>query len=204
MSSSVPFWKAFLGTCAGRQIFYSLRFNSWGRIILHLLLLSIITGFVTAYVEQSRQQGLFEAGKISFTNVFGKEICIDSRRVPWTWVCPAESPEKPREILLPNGGCFYYTALSRTVPESLKNVTGAILVWTPSSLAAALPMGNGIYDFAVVDEKGAVTRGRGGIEEIKKVFQNVPSKFSPAPEKCRKENVNDIFDGMWFLFGFFN
>ena len=201
MNSAVPFFKALYGTCTGRDIFYALRFHSWGRIIWHLLLLSIITGFITAYVDQSRRKSLFEAGKISFTNVFGERICIDKQRAPWTWVCPAVSPEKPREISLPNGGCFYYTACSRQVPESLKKATGVILVWTPAALALAVPTGNGTYDFTAVDEKGRVTRSSGGIEQIKKVFQDVPEKFPLPPDQLSRENVNDVFDAVWFLFG---
>ena len=202
MSSAVPFYKALWGTCTGRECFYALRFNSWGRVIVHLLLLSIITGFLTAWVDQERKKGLFEAGKISFTNVFGEQICVDDRRAPWNWVCPAAFPEKPREIALPNGGCFYYTALSRTVPESLKRVTGLILVWTPASLAVAVPAGNNTYDFAHVDENGNVTRDSGGIDEIRKFFQGAPEKFPLVPEKCRKESVNTVFDSVWFLLGF--
>ena len=121
MIPAVPFFKALWGTCTGRDIFYALRYHSWGRVIWHLLLLCIITALITAYAEQRRGAGLFEAGKLAFTSVFGDKISVDDHRNPWSWVAPVSLPEKPREISLPNGGRFYYTALSRSVPDSLKN-----------------------------------------------------------------------------------
>ena len=65
MSSPVPFWKAFLGTCAGRRIFYSLRFNSWGRVIWHLFLLSFITGVITGAADAAA----VKAAKLTISGV---------------------------------------------------------------------------------------------------------------------------------------
>ena len=203
MIPAVPFFKALWGTCTGRDIFYALRYHSWGRVIWHLLLLCIITALITAYAEQRRGAGLFEAGKLAFTSVFGDKISVDDHRNPWSWVAPVSLPEKPREISLPNGGRFYYTALSRRVPDSLKNVNGPVLVWTPAALALALPVGGGRYDFAMVDGQGKMTRDSGGIELVSKVFQEVPQKFAVAPEKLRQESVDDVFGAVWFLYGFF-
>ena len=59
----IPFWKALLGTCAGRKIFYSLRFNSWGRVIWHLFLLSFITAVITGNVQHSRLTDYVEASR---------------------------------------------------------------------------------------------------------------------------------------------
>lgn len=203
MTSTVPFFKALFGTCTGRDIFYALRLHSWGRTIWHLLLLSIVTGLITAYADLNRHEGVLKAGKISFVNIFGEKICVDDQRAPWSWVCPATSPEKPRELLLPNGGRFYYTALSRTVPESLKSATGVVLVWTPSALALAVPTVNGSYDIATVNAAGRMSRTSGGPEMVQKLFKNVPEKFPQDPAKLRQESVNNVFDAMWFVYAFF-
>lgn len=202
MTSPVSFFKAFFGTCSGRDIFYALRLNSWGRCIWHLLILSIITAFITAYAEQRRTAGLFEAAKLSFINSFGSSICVDKQSSAWNWVCPAAAPTLPREIPMPNGGRFYYTGLSRSVPESLKTVSGMVLVWTPEALTLALPLSGGSYDVATVSRYGTMNRAEGSMELVRKVFRNAPEKFSVPPEKLRQESVNDIWDGVSLLLGF--
>ena len=202
MNSPVPFWKAFLGTCAGRQIFYSLRFNSWGRVIWHLFLLSFITGVITGNVQNSRLTDYVEASRIAFSDTFGKEICIDQKRTPWNWVCPAEDPAKPRELALPGGGRFFYTGLSRQVPASLKTTSGTIIVWTPTRFAMAVPDKNGTFDCASIDEKGRISRSSGTLDRVEKFFSAVPEKLPGSVEKMNRESVKTVFENVSALLNF--
>ena len=198
----IPFWKALLGTCAGRKIFYSLRFNSWGRVIWHLFLLSFITAVITGNVQHSRLTDYVEASRIAFSDTFGKEICIDQQRNPWNWVCPAKDPAKPRELALPGGGRFFYTGLSRQVPASLKTTTGAVLVWTPVSFSMAVPDKEGAFDCASIDKKGKLVRSSGSIEQVEKFFTSAPEKMPLSPEKMERESVKTVFENVSALLNF--
>ena len=202
MSSPVSFLKAFFGTCSGRRIFYDLRFNSWGRCIFHIFLLSIISGVIIGQAQIRRAKGSIEAAEAAFTNIFGKEICIDTKRSALNWVCPAQDPARPREMALPGGGRFYYTGVSTSVPDSVKNVTGALIVWTPDNFAMAVPAGDNTCDIAVMAADGKIKRSRGSLKMVEDIFKDKGKKLPADPGKLEKESVSDIFYGISALLGF--
>ena len=202
MKSSVSFFKAFFGACSGRQIFYALRLNSWGRCIFHIFLLSIITGVIIGQVQLRRAQGSIDAAEAAFTNIFGKEICIDPKRSTWNWVCPARDAAFAREMALPGGGRFYYTGVSNSVPESLKNVTGSIIVWSPEKFAMAIPAGDNTYNSIVINDDGKMKRSTGSLKPITDVFEEKGKDLPDDPQKLEKEEVSDIFLGISTLLGF--
>ena len=202
MSSPVSFLKAFFGTCSGRGIFYALRFNSWGRCIFHIFLLSIISGVIIGQAQIRRAKGSIEAAEVAFTNIFGKEICIDEKRSTWNWVCPAQDSAFAREMALPGGGRFYYTGVASTVPESLKNVTGPLIVWSPDTFAMAVPAGDNSYNSIVISADGTMKRSRGSLKVVTDVFKEKGKKLPADPGKLKKESVSDIFYGISALLGF--
>ena len=202
MSTPVSFLKAFFGTCSGREIFYALRHNSWGRCIFHIFLLSIISGVIIGQVQLRRVQGTLEAARIAFTNTFGKEICVDAKRSTWNWVCPALDPAFAREMALPGGGRFYYTGVSNSVPDSVKTVTGSIIVWSPDTFAMAMPAGTNTYNSIVIKADGTMERATGSLDAVTDIFKAEGKKLPADPGKMEKESVSDIFLGISALLGF--
>ena len=128
------FFRAFFGTCRGRTVFASLRHQSWGKTVLHLFILSLITGTIVGGIRSCRVNNGVAALEAAFTETFGRELRIDrAKSAPFCALIPAEDPGKPREMALPGRGRLYYTGTARQVPESLKDSRPFLVIWRPDA-----------------------------------------------------------------------
>lgn len=198
MTPRAGFFKAFFGSCCGRNIFYTLRHHSWKRTLFHLFLLSMITGFFIGNARSQRFSTLVDAAEAAFTSVFGDKIWVSTPQNSWNWVAPVKDPLKPREMALPGGGRLYYTGSSKTLPASLKSVTGITVVWSPEALGIAVPGANG-GDCVIIERASArIDRFTGTNAALEKIFKKAPGKL-PA-EKMTEENANTFFMVIQFLY----
>ena len=203
MTQSVGFLKSFTGCCCGRYIFYTLRHHSWGRTLLHLFLLSLITGIIIGQVKTERFRGQLETFQAVFTGIFGEEIYVTPQAGNWNWIAPVQNPLAPRETTIPGGGKFYYTGNARKIPASLKNVTGTAVVWSPEMLGIAVPAGHGTFNCVTVrTATGEIDRFTGTPASLEKIFTNAPAGI-PRQEMLKKESVSEFFSGLSALLSFF-
>ena len=199
MTPRAGFFKAFFGSCCGRDIFYTLRHHSWVRCLTHLFLLSLITGCIIGNVQSRRFSSLIDASQTAFTALFGQSVWVTPPTGSWNWVAPVKDPLKPREMTLPGGGRLYYTGSSRAIPKSLKEISGAAVVWSPSELGISVPVANGEYNCVIINRASArIDRFSGTNASLEKIFQKAPEKL-PA-EKLSEENVDIFFAVIHFLF----
>lgn len=197
------FFRALLGSCCGRDIFYILRTHSWGRTLFHLFLLSLITGVIISHVRFERVSGWITAAEEVFTEVFGKEICVTDKVGTWNWVCPVKDPLTPRKIALPQGGMLYYTGNSSVVPDSLKSVTGTLIVWSPVKMGIAVPAGKGTSNCMTVDTaSGKLTQFTGSNASLEKIFKENPDQLPRSVKEMKKESVDTFFMAVASLAGF--
>lgn len=204
MTRKTGFFKAFFGCCCGRDIFYTLRQHSWGRTLFHLFLLSLITGCLIGHFRNDRSTALLDAAESVFTELFGTEICVSDSVASWNWICPVKDPLKPREMALPGGGRFYYTGSSRQVPESLKQVSGTAMVWSPDALGVSVPGPNGSGNCMVINTAtGKMEKFSGTSSSLEPIFKKAPEKLPAPVEKMKKENVRDLFTVVAMLVSFF-
>ncbi|MBQ9754192.1 MAG: hypothetical protein IJV93_05520 [Lentisphaeria bacterium] len=203
MTRSAGFFKAFFGACCGRDIFYTLRNHSWGRTLWHLFLLSFITGLLIGQVSFERKKEQIESLQAVFTERFGQQVCINKDLMSWNWICPAKDPLKAREMALPENGRLYYTGNQRKVPDSLKNVTGTVVVWSPLALAVSVPGPRGSANCMVVDTlSGRARRFDGSPASMEEFFKKAPEKLPFDMKQLQKEDVEDVFSAVFFFFSF--
>lgn len=204
MTRRAGFFKAFFGACCGREIFYTLRNHSWGRTLFHLFLLSLISGVLIGHFSFERKKSHTEALQAVFTERFGEQIFINRKLLNWNWISPAKDPLKPREMALPGNGRFYYTGTQRSVPASLKTVTGTVVVWSPVSLAISIPGPGGGASCMVVDTlSGKVRRFDGTSNSMEEIFKSAPAKLPFDLQDLQRESVDELFAGLMVLFSFF-
>ena len=202
MTPSAGFFKAFFGACRGREIFYTLRNHSWKRTLWHLFLLCFITGLIIGKVQTDRVATYISAAEELFTGAFGKEICVSDAVGSWNWVCPVQDPLKPRRISLPKGGAFYYTGNSKAVPDTLKSVSGVLVVWSPAKLGVSVPEQGGGSSCMIVDTAtGRISRFKGSNASLEKIFKENPDKLPKPVESMKKEPVSGFFTVITMLFG---
>lgn len=203
MTRRTGFWRAFFGTCSGRDIFYDLRLHSWGRCLWHLFLLSLITGIIIGHVRSKRVNGEIDVVESAFTARFGSEIYTNGSVGNWSWIAPVQDPLKPRDMALPGGGRVYFTGNSRAVPASLKDVTGPVFVWSPAALGIAAPVGSGKYNCVILNTaQNTMENFSGSPASLERVFKEAPQKLPMAPEKMKKELCSDFFNGISAAAGF--
>ena len=205
MTPRAGFFKAFFGSCCGRDIFYTLRHHSWVRCLSHLFLLSLITGCIIGNVQSRRFTSLIDASQTAFTALFGQSVWVTPPTGSWNWVCPVKDPHTPREMTLPGGGRLYYTGSSRAIPKSLKEISGAAVVWSPSELGISVPVANGEYNCVIIDRSAArIDRFSGSSSALERVFQRAPDKAALekilSRDKLRKEEAALLFMTLNFLF----
>lgn len=204
MTPRAGFFRALLGSCCGRDIFYTLRTHSWGRCLFHLFLLSLITGLVISHVRFERVSAHITAAEELFVQVFGKEVCVTGNTGTWNWVCPVKDPLTPRKIALPQGGMLYYTGNSSIVPDSLKSVTGTLIVWSPAQLGVAVPVGKGSSNCMTVDTaSGKLRQFKGSSASLEKIFKETPAQLPRPVKDMKKEPVSAFFMAIASLAGFF-
>lgn len=202
MTAPAGFFKAFFGACRGRDIFYTLRTHSWKRTLWHLFLLSFITGLIIGKAQSDRVSAYIDLAEEVFTGAFGKEICVSNAVGSWNWICPVKDPLKPRHIALPKGGAFYYTGNSSVVPDSLKNVSGTLVVWSPAQLGVSVPVESGTNNCMIVDTAtGRISQFRGTNASLEKIFKETPDKLPYPVESMKKEPVKSFFVVISMLFG---
>lgn len=204
MTRHAGFLKAFFGTCCGRDVFYTLRSHSWARTLWHLLLLSCITGFITGYFVHGRNKGLIDAAAAAFSQHFGEEIYVSKRVSNWNWIAPVKDPLRAREMSLPGGGRFYYTGNIRKVPDSLKSVSGTVVIWSPISLAVSVPGSAGAVNCMVIDTlTGKVSQYAGTMNSMAEIFKKAPEKLPLPVKEMKKEKVSEFFVAISALFSIF-
>ena len=158
----------------------------------------MITGFFIGNARSQRFSTLVDAAEAAFTSVFGDKIWVSTPQNSWNWVAPVKDPLNPREMALPGGGRLYYTGSSKTLPASLKSVTGITVVWSPEALGIAVPGANG-GDCVIIERASArIDRFTGTNAALEKIFKKAPGKL-PA-EKMTEENANTFFMVIQFLY----
>ncbi|MBR2373474.1 MAG: hypothetical protein IKA87_04515 [Lentisphaeria bacterium] len=196
MICETGFIKALWGVCSGREIFRSLRNQSWWRVVLHLFFLSLICGLITANIQFRRIKPNIEAAQVAFDGVFGENVYVDNSRVSWNWVAPVKAPEKFREMAIPSGGRLYYTGTAAgMVPESLKTVSGPIVIWSPEQILFAQSV-NGKFNAICIDGvSGQMSNREMSAEQLEHIFKSgrkLPAGLSKLPQ----ENAGELFSGV--------
>jgi len=188
------FLAALFGVCAGRRIFSELRFQSWGRTVWHLFLLSLIAGVIVGNCQSCRVADRMEAFRIAFTENFGSELLVLKKEGPAVFdsVLPAVLPEKPREMALPGQGKLYYTGNARQVPASLKDAGALIVVWTPRAFYI-VQNDQGAYRIVAQDPaSGRMEQRTVSLEGVEKLFRESPGL--PGKEAAfTKESTSALF-----------
>ena len=203
MTVRTGFIKSLTGVCSGREVFRPLRFQSWKTIVWHLFLLSLITGIITGIVQTGRIEPDIKAVKIAFTDVFGEKIYAGHKNGAWNWTAPVKTPERPGEMSLPGGGRLYYTGTSRQVPGSLKNTTGAIVIWTPERVLFLQNNGSGYTALQIKGNSGEMSNLELSAAQLEKVFSGTPAALPPDLQKMPTEDAGAFFDGMTPVLNFF-
>ena len=198
------FFKALIGTCSGRAVFASLRTQPWGKTVLHLFIMSLITGVIVGGARAYRVNNGAAALKIAFTETFGRELRIDrSKSAPFSALIPAENPEKPREMALPGRGRLYYTGTARQAPDSLKDDHPFLIVWTPCSLYLVQNEG-GKY---LIATQNAVTlkmdRRSASRSDVEQLFRDAPGALPANFNAMDTEKTEALFDAFGSLTGVF-
>ena len=198
MNSAPPgFFKAFFGTCSGRAIFVSLRSQTWGKTVLHLLIISLITGVVAGAAQFFRVNDGMTALRIAFIETFGEKLRLDRRQgSSFSAIIPAEDPEKPRELALPGRGRLYYTGTARQVPKSLENAPLFFIVWTPDSFSLVQ---NEDGEYRIVTQNSAapgMTRSSGSRADAERLFRDAPGTLPKQFDAMETEETKVFFDSM--------
>lgn len=203
MTVKTGFFKVLTGVCAGREVFRTLRFQSWGRIIWHLFFLSLVTGVITGNVQVSRLQPGLEAMMNVFTGLFGEKVYVNGQNNTWNWVAPVKDPGKSREMAIPGGGRFYYTGVSREIPSTLKNVTGPIVIWTPAHFFFIQNQGTVCHVLKIRSGSGAVEALEFSRSRVEKIFSDNSGKLPFGLAKMPAEEIGEIFKGVSAVLTFF-
>ena len=200
--SSAPtgFFRAFFGTCCGRAVFADLRHQSWGKTVLHLFIMSLITGAVVGGVRSCRVNDGMTPLKISFIETFGGELRFDhSKNAPFSALIPAENPEKPRELALPGRGRLYYTGTARRVPDSLKDSRTYLVVWTPKAFFVVQREGEK-YLIVTQDPATAKMEQRSGsLADVERLFREAPDSLPPRLGDMDTEKTEILFSSFGSL-----
>lgn len=109
----VGFFKALWGCCAGTEIFFALRCNSWLRVIWHLLLLSILLALLIAAGEFRRARPRLTAAENRIVAEFGSFV-----RCAPDGIRPAKEPERSRLFEAEPGILIVYPGDSQKVALS--------------------------------------------------------------------------------------
>lgn len=198
------FFKAFFGSCCGREVFYTLRLHSWGRCLWHLFILSFITGLIIGNAQHSRVQSVINASQAVFTELFGEEVFVKGSSTRWNWIAPVADPLKAREMPLPGGGRFFYTGCSRQIPDSLKLASGPVVVWSPLQLGVSLPGPGGSGNCMIIDTStGHASSFSGTSSALESIFKKAPEKLPYPVSELRKESVPEFFAALSVFFSFF-
>ncbi len=131
LNRKIGFFPALWGCCRGTGIFFALRYQSWPRLIGHLLLLALLCSFGITLGERSRFRPGMERALASFETLFG-EI-----RLAPEGITPTLDPSKARSLPLPgNGFLLYAPDLDEgvTLGESDAQLLNYLLVWSPRLL----------------------------------------------------------------------
>ena len=198
MSNDSPgFFKAFFGTCSGRAVFASLRSQSWGKTVLHLFIISLITGGIAGAAQFARVNDGMSAFRIAFIETFGGKLRLDrSRGTSFSAIIPAEDPEKPRDLALPGRGRLYYTGTARQVPKSLGDPLLFFIVWTPDSFSLVQ---NENGEYRIVSQGAAapgMTRGSGSRADAEKLFRDAPGSLPARFDAMETEETKTFFDSL--------
>ena len=198
------FFRAFSGTCCGRTIFASLRHQTWGKTVLHLFILSLITGTVVGGIRSCRVNNSAAALEAAFTETFGRELRIDrAKSAPFSALIPAEDPRKPREIALPGRGRLYYTGTARQVPDSLKDARPFLVIWRPDAFYLVQSEGE---KFLIVTQNAATAKmdqRNGSRADVERIFRDAPGALPANFNAMETEKTEALFDAFGSLAGVF-
>ncbi len=198
------FFKAFFGTCSGRAVFASLRHQSWGKTVLHLFILSFITGAIVGGVRSCRLNSGVAALEAAFTETFGSELRLDrAKRAPFSALVPAKDPEKPREMALPGRGRLYYTGTARQVPGSLKDPRPFLVIWTPETFYLIQNEGE---KYTIITQNAATSemdRNSASRADVEQIFRDVPGALPANLNSMDTEKTAAIFDAFSSLVSVF-
>lgn len=131
MDGQVGFWKALRGGCGGTRIFFDLRRNSWGRVLFHLFLMSVLCAAFISVGQGIRSARLVRNFADSFVAAFG------GVRIDRDGFRPERKPEKARSFSFSRDGrVFYFPAVPQggVIPEQELRLTDYGVVWTPKLL----------------------------------------------------------------------
>jgi len=140
------FFRAVSGVVSGTAIFQDLRSQSWGRVILHLILFSLLLSLVVSWLGSSATVESLKATEKSFTVEFGSyfEVGPDG-------IIPEKSPGKRRLFSPSPGTLLAYLGSSSKVKlddNTLLNYD-ALLVWGRKKLATGVRGTNGLWQLHI-------------------------------------------------------
>lgn len=135
MSSKVSFFSAFFGVCSGVAVFERLRGQSWGRTIIHVILLGVLCTLCITSGELRREKPRIRASAAAFSAVFGDRVL----NAPEGLV-PAKEPARTRSIVLPGKGllCYFPAGKATLLPKDVEDHSFFIF-WAPRGFATVVP-----------------------------------------------------------------
>ncbi|MBS1370453.1 MAG: hypothetical protein HPZ91_10910 [Lentisphaeria bacterium] len=128
----VGFFRALWGCCCGTAIFDELRFNSWGRALLHLFLLSVLCAAAITFVQGMRLGPGIRAVADGFFDTFGGVQTGKMSLIPLT------DPDRARTFdFSPDGDRIFYFPSSPDgvhIPEKELLLIKFGVIWMPQKM----------------------------------------------------------------------
>ncbi len=140
---------AFAGSCRGTAIFTRLVNQHPVRALFHLALLSLICALAVSIIDYQSNVEAFTKGAVRFEKAFGG---IENRG--GAWIRPTLDPDRPRALLLPEGGLLQYIPGVELPPLPEKSTLGDykyLFYWFPGDMAIVLKRGDDEFLYKKVD-----------------------------------------------------
>ena len=146
MIVKISFFKALFSTCSGLAGFRQLRFQSWLRVICHVILAGFLAALLITSGEVYRKRPVMQAAASVFQSVFGKKLLCTANGL-----VPEISPGNARTLILPDNGKLWYSPSGPVKAESRELESCAFLIlWFPRGFATAVNQQQGNWTVSTV------------------------------------------------------
>ncbi|MBE6398727.1 MAG: hypothetical protein E7041_01145 [Lentisphaerae bacterium] len=132
----MSFFRSFIGTCCGTEIFQKLRKQSWGKTLWHLFLLSLICAVFIGIGNYYMLKYRWRSAEAGFRGIFGSRVYLSEKGV-----IPESEPERSRRQEYPYNGLLIYVSpqgAEKEYPDETLFERNFIVLWHPSCFAFML------------------------------------------------------------------
>lgn len=172
------FFRAWLGSCAGTEIFVQLRTQSLWRTMLHLVFMSIISALVIGIgvYPGLKRKAVYSVNEVSRN--CGTLIISDRG------ILPEKSPEKLRMFVISGPVSVVYLPDGCQMPENFHQDCSTGIIFNGKQAGMWFLRGHDLYDFVPMTEslKAVKQRNIAGAEALEKSFRAAPAISLNIPE----------------------